>query len=153
MGTQPEFLHGESPRAEETGGLQFMGSQWVGHDWVTKYNTAFFLVQVSDPYMTTGPSVQFSCWVMSNFLWLHKPHHARPPCPSTTPGVYPNTCPSSQWFHPAISSSVIPFFSWPNPSQHQGLLQWVNSSHEVAEVLEFRLQNQSFQWTPRTDLF
>ena len=40
----------------------------------------------------------------------------------------------------------------PNPSQHQSLFQWVNSSHEVAEVLEFQLQHQSFQWTPRTDL-
>ena len=40
----------------------------------------------------------------------------------------------------------------PNPSQHQGLFQWVNSSHEVAKVLEFLLQHQSFQWTPRTDL-
>ena len=41
----------------------------------------------------------------------------------------------------------------PNPSQHQGLLQWVNSSHEVAKLLEFQLQNQSLQWTPRTYLF
>ena len=40
----------------------------------------------------------------------------------------------------------------PKPSQHQGLFQWVNSSHEVAKVLEFQLQHQSFQWTPRTDL-
>ena len=40
----------------------------------------------------------------------------------------------------------------PNPSQHQGLFQWINSSHEVAKVLEFQLQHQSFQWTPRTDL-
>ena len=40
----------------------------------------------------------------------------------------------------------------PNPSQHQGLFQWVNSMHEVAKVLEFQLQHQSFQWTPRTDL-
>ena len=40
----------------------------------------------------------------------------------------------------------------PNPSQHHGLFQWVNSSHEVAKVLEFQLQNQSFQWTPRADL-
>ena len=40
----------------------------------------------------------------------------------------------------------------PNPSQHQGLFQWVNSPHEVAKVLEFQLQHQSFQWTPRTDL-
>ena len=41
----------------------------------------------------------------------------------------------------------------PNPSQHQGLFQWVSSSREVAKVLEFQLQHQSFQWTPRTDLF
>ena len=40
----------------------------------------------------------------------------------------------------------------PNPSQHQGLFQWVNSSHEVAKVLELQSQHQSFQWTPRTDL-
>ena len=40
----------------------------------------------------------------------------------------------------------------PNPSQHQGLFQWVNSSHQVAKVLEFQLWHQSFQWTPRTDL-
>ena len=40
----------------------------------------------------------------------------------------------------------------PNPSQHQGLFQWVNSSHEVAKILEFQLHHQSFQWTPRTDL-
>ena len=50
--------------------------------------------------------------------------------------------------HPLLSSSPPA----PNPSQHQGLLQWVNSSHEVAKVLEFQLQHQSFQWTPRTDL-
>ena len=50
--------------------------------------------------------------------------------------------------HP-LSSPFPPFF---NPSQHQGLFQWVNSSHEVAKVLEFQLQHQSFQWTPRTDL-
>ena len=50
--------------------------------------------------------------------------------------------------HP-LSSASPPA---PNPSQHQGLFQWVNSSHKVAEVLEFQLQHQSFQWTPRTDL-
>ena len=50
--------------------------------------------------------------------------------------------------HPLLS----PFPPAPNPSQHQGLFQWVNSSHEVAKVLEFQLQHQSFQWTARTDL-
>ena len=51
-----------------------------------------------------------------------------------------------------ISSSVVPFSSCPNLSQHQGLFQWVKSSHEVAKVLEFQLQHQSFQRTPRTNL-
>ena len=46
---------------------------------------------------------------------------------------------TSQWCHPAISSSVVPFSSCPHPSQHQSLFQWVNSSHEVAKVLEFQL--------------
>ena len=54
-------------------------------------------------------SVQFSCSVVSNTLWPHGPHHTRPPCPSPTPGVYSNSCPLSQWCHPIISSSVIPF--------------------------------------------
>ena len=56
-------------------------------------------------------SVQFSGSVVSKSLWPHESQHARPPCPSPTPGVYPNSCPSSQWCHPANSSSVIPFSS------------------------------------------
>ena len=57
-------------------------------------------------------SVQFSCLVMSNSLQSHG-LHARPPCPSPTPGVYSNSCPLSQWCHLAISYSVIPFSSCP----------------------------------------
>ena len=56
-------------------------------------------------------SVQFSCSVMSNSLRPHGLQHPRPPCPSPTPGVYPNSCPLSRWCYPAISSSVIPFSS------------------------------------------
>ena len=56
-------------------------------------------------------SVQFSRSVMSDSLWPHEPQHARPPCPSPTPGVHLNPCPLSQWCHPAISSSVVPFSS------------------------------------------
>ena len=54
-------------------------------------------------------SVQFSCSVVSDSLWTHEPQHARPPCPSPTPGVHANPCPLSQWCHPAISASVVPF--------------------------------------------
>ena len=50
---------------------------------------------------------------MSNSLWPHESQHDRPPCPSWTPGVHPNSCPSSLWCHPAISSSVITFSSCP----------------------------------------
>ena len=55
-------------------------------------------------------SVQFSCSVMSESLWPHGLQHARLPCPSPTPGACSNSCPLSQWCHPSISSSVIPFF-------------------------------------------
>ena len=92
---------------------------------------------------------------MSHSLCPHESQHSRRPCPSPTPGVYSNSCPSSWWCHPAISSSVVPFSSCPQSlpvTSHQGLFQWVKSSHKVAKVLEFQLQHQSFQWTPRTDL-
>ena len=56
-------------------------------------------------------ATQFSCSVVSNFLWPHGLQHARPPCPSPTCGVYSNSRPLSQWCHPTISSSVIPFSS------------------------------------------
>ena len=100
----------------------------------------------------TGHSVQFSRSVVSHSLRPHEPQHARPPCPSPTPGIYPNSCPLSWWCHPTISSSVVhspPAF---NLSQHQGLFKWVSPSHQVAKVLEFQLQHQSFRWTLRTDL-
>jgi len=58
-------------------------------------------------------NVQFSCSVVSDSLQLHKLQHTRPPCPSPTPGVHPNPCPLSQWCHPTISSSVVPFSSCP----------------------------------------
>ena len=56
-------------------------------------------------------SHQFSS-VVSNSLLPHEPQHARPPCPSPTPGVYPNSCPFSWWCHSSISSSVVPFSSF-----------------------------------------
>ena len=58
-------------------------------------------------------SVQFSRSVMSDSLRPHEVQQARPPYPSPTPGVHPNPCPSSQWCHPAISASVVPFSSCP----------------------------------------
>ena len=68
-----------------------------------------------------------------------------------TPGVYSNSCPLSQWCHATISFSVAPSPAF-NLSQQQGLFKWVCSLHQGATVLEFQLQHQFFQWTPRTDL-
>ena len=62
-------------------------------------------------FQTIFCSVQFSHSVVSNSLWPHEPQHARPPCPSPTPRFYLNSHPLSQWCHPTISSSVVPFSS------------------------------------------
>ena len=56
-----------------------------------------------------GDSVQFSLSVVSDSFWPHELQHTRPPCPSPTPRVFSNSCPLSQWCHPTISSSVVPF--------------------------------------------
>ena len=63
-------------------------------------------------HLSSG-SVQFSRSVMSDSLWPHEQQHSRPPCPTPTPGTHPNSCPLSQWCHPSISSSVVPFSSCP----------------------------------------
>ena len=65
-------------------------------------------------------SVQFSHSVMSDSLWPLELQHTKPPCPSPTPGVYSKSCPSSQWCHPAISSSVVPSSSCPQSLQALG---------------------------------
>ena len=72
--------------------------------------------------LTISP-VHFSHSVMSNSLQPHEPQHARPPCPSPTPRVHPNSCPLSQWCHPTISSSVIPFSSCPQSFPTPGSFQ------------------------------
>ena len=67
-------------------------------------------------------SVQFSRSVVSDSLQRHESQHARPPCPSPTPGVHSNSCPSSRWCHPAISSSVVPCSSCPQSLPASGFL-------------------------------
>ena len=100
-------------------------------------------------------SVQFSHSVVSDSLWPRELQHARPPCPSPAPPEFTQihvhrVGDAIQPSHP-LSPPSPPV---PNPSQHQGLFQWVNSLHEVAKVLEFQLQHQSFQglntqdWSP-----
>ena len=66
-------------------------------------------IQHEELYSIFFSSVQFSCSVVSDSFRPHESQHARPPCPSPTPWVHSNSCPSSRWCHPAISFSVIPF--------------------------------------------
>ena len=84
-------------------------------------------------------SVQFSRSVVSDSLRPHESQRARPPCPSPTPGVHPDSHPSSQWCHPAIPSSVVPFSSCPQSLPASESSPMSHSSHEVAKVLEFQL--------------
>ena len=98
-------------------------------------------------------SVQFSHSVVSDSLQPHESQHTRPPCPSPTPGVYSNSCPSSWWCHPTISSSVVPFFSclqsFPSSESFpmSQLLAWGGQSIGVsasAAVLPMNTQD----WSP-----
>ena len=88
-------------------------------------------------------SVQISRSVVSNSLQPHELQHARPPCPSPTPGVHSDSHPSSQWCHPAISSSVIPFCSCPQflPASESfpmsQLFAWGGQSTGVSALASF----------------
>ena len=98
-------------------------------------------------------SVQFSLWVMSDSLRLHGLQHARFPCASPTPGVHPDSCPSSRWGHPAISSYVVPFSSCPQSLPESEsfpisqLFAWVSQSTGVSALASF-LPKKSQGWSP-----
>ena len=99
-------------------------------------------------------SVQFSCSVVSDSLQLHELQHVRPPCPSPTPRDHSNSCPSSQWCHPAIPSSVVPFSSCPEslPASKSfpmsQLFAWGGKSTGVSALASFLPQNTQvwFLW-------
>ena len=90
-------------------------------------------------------SLLFSCPVMSSPLHPHGLQHARPPYPSPSPEVCPSSCPLNPWCHPAISSSDTFFSFCLNLSQHEGIFQWVNCSHQMIKILELQIHHQSFQ--------
>ena len=101
---------------------------------------------------TTISSVQFSRLVMSDSFRPHESQHARPPCPSPTPGVHSDSRPSSPWCHPAISSSVIPF-SCPQslPASESfpmsQLFAWSGQSSGISALPSF-LPKKSQGWSP-----
>ena len=80
------------------------------YPWKTKVHTQLYFCHNCSKYSLIS-SVQFSHSFVSDFLQHHESQHARPPCPSPTPGVHSNSRPLSRWCHPPISSSVIPFSS------------------------------------------
>ena len=98
-------------------------------------------------------SVQFSRSVVSDSLWPHELQHTRPPCPSPAPGVHSNSHPSSQQCHPAISYSVIPFFSYPPKLPASGsfpvsqLFTWGGQSTGVSALASFLPENTQ-DWSP-----
>ena len=126
--------------------------------------TIFTEWNVGDTWITTPCSQfsQFSRSVVSNSLWLHESQHTRPPGPSPTPGHYSNSCPSSQWCHPAISFSVVPFSSCPQSLPASGsfpmsqFFAWGGQSigaSAAASVLPMNTQDWShLGWTSRISL-
>ena len=150
-----------SADGESTGSKNKIGS-WLSLRY--ELPTAKFKLKLKKVEKTTIPfssvqfssvqfsSVQFSSSVMSDSLQPHEPQQARTPCPSPVLRVHQTHV---HWVGDAIQPSH-PLLS-PSPpalnlSPNQGLFQWVSSSHQVAKVLEFQPQHQSFQWTPRTEL-
>ena len=103
--------------------------------------------------MSQFSSVQFSSSVVSNSLWSHGLQHARPPCPSPTPGVHSHSRPLRRWCHPAISSSVVPFSSCPQslPASESfpisQLFTWGGQSTRVSALASF-LPKKSQGWSP-----
>ena len=97
-------------------------------------------------------SVQFSCSVVSDSLWSHESQHARPPCPSPSPGVHSDSCPSSPRCHPAVSSSVVPFSSclqsFPASKSFpmSQLFTWGGQSTGVSALVSF-LPKKSQGWS------
>ena len=120
------------------------------------FSIAFKVPIVHSLFLTISlafSSVQFSRSVVSNSLRPHESQHARPPCPSPTPGVHPDPHPSSQWCHPAISSSVVPFSSCSQslPASESlpvsQLFAWGGQSIGVSALASF-LPKKSQDWSP-----
>ena len=117
---------------------------------VTVWWSAVHLIHYS--FLSQSVS-QFSRSVVSNSLWPHESQHARPPCTSPTSGVHSDSRPSSQWCHPAISSSVVPFSSCPQPLPASEsfpmsqLFAWGSQSIGVSALASFLPMNTQ-DWFP-----
>ena len=143
-----------------------------GACWATIHGVSKSLTWLSDwAYIHTHFTKYYQgyrvrlCWLQSQFvvqvfspsvifdsLWPLELQRTRLPCPSPSPRAYSNSCPLSQWCHPTISFSVIPFSSCLQPFPTPGSFLMSRLSHQVAKVLELQLHHQSFQWIFRIDL-
>ena len=125
---------------------------WADQKWVRRISNQK-LSKREKPRMRWFSSVQFSRSVVSDSLRPHELQHARPPCPSPTPRVHSNSRPSSQWYHPAISFSVIPFSSCPQSlpaSEAFPMSQpfaWGGQSTGVLALVSF-LPKNTHGWSP-----
>ena len=119
---------------------------FLAHSWVLFHFSSYV-------HANSLSSVQFSHSVVSDSLWSHESQHARPPCPSPSPGVHSNSSPLSQRCHPAISSSVVPFSSCPQslPASESfpmsQLFAWGDQSTGVSALASF-LPKKSQGWSP-----
>ena len=134
---------------EEPGELLSMGLHRVGHGWSDLAATAA-AASLHDLLKVISSLHQS---VESDSLWPHESQYARPPCPSPTPRVHPNSCPSSRWSHPSISSSVIPFSSCPQalPASESfptsQLFAWGGQNIGVSTLASFLPKNTQ-DWSP-----
>ena len=111
-------------------------------------NNCYVLGTITMPIFSSS---QFSHSAVSYSLWPHEQQEARSPCPSPTPGVYPNSCPSSQWCHPTISSSAVLFSSHPQSFPTSGSFQMSQLFTSGVQSIELQLQHQSFWWVFKTE--
>ena len=124
-----------------------LGPLWIMLLWIALKVPEWIHVCIS------VQSVQFSRSVMSDSLWPHESQNTRLPCPSPTPRVHTNSRPSSQWCHPAISSSAVPFSSCPQsrPASESfpvsQLLAWGGQNTGVSALASF-LPKKSQSWSP-----
>ena len=102
-------------------------------------------------HLSATYSVQFSCSIVSDSLWPHGLQHARLLCPSLTPRAYSNSCPSSQWCHPSISFSVIPFFFCLQSCPASGSFPMGHFFASGGHSIGVSASASAFQWIFRTD--
>ena len=126
---------------------------WVGRINIVKMYIFLKAIYTFNAISIKISSVQFSCSLMSDSLSPHESQHTKPPCPSPTPRVHSNSWPLSQWCHPAISSSVVPFSSFPQslPASKSfpmsQFFTWGGQSTGVSALASF-LPRNTHGWSP-----